>query len=141
MPPGGYPGIRLPHDVRRFVARHPINSLSIEELYEERDYWATSFRLEGFQSTGAEGRTAAEVGMRQVLRYGGIGLAVAGIPASFVAWPIGLGLAIAGLLVTGSQEIYAFQDRRREGAALANVKPSLDRWEAVEAEIAERRKK
>ena len=136
MPP---PSLFSLADIQTYIANNPVAGLNDLALVSEIEHWQRLLEAQRhFELSKSENMLAKSE--RRVLRWGGLTISLAGIPACFAILPIGLAVSIAGAGITVYGEFKQWRERRRRNATMEPVQLAIDRREALISELMRRTK-
>jgi hypothetical protein len=135
MPEHQFPPLRdNPEEIREFANRHPVAAIVAEDLRLEIEYWQRLLEARrDIELTRA--RNPAAIYERRLLRWGGLVMALAGIPACFAAPVIGLPIAVVGACLTVYDVVKQLVKDGRSRASTEAVDAAVARREALIAEF------
>jgi hypothetical protein len=128
------PGSRDADEIRAYIAGNPVTGLSASAIRDELYHW--SQQLESWNDQEIQ-RTENRLRKREaaIMRWGGLGLAIVGIPACFAIPPVGLTVAITGAGITIYSVIKEELERRRKAKLDEPADLAADRTKALIGEL------
>lgn len=97
----------------RYCEENPVDQLSDVDLKREAVYWRLVLAFE-YPLDQSPNEVRKNAGNKKITGAG-IAIAVASVPVSFIAWPIGLPVALIGLGITSYSAIVGHKDRKEAG--------------------------
>ena len=129
-----YPDINNPEEIRRFFSENPVDTLSPEEISREIDHWRITFVYEK-HTHSQQNQSFGKRASKQTVRWGGITIALVGIPVAFAVWPIGLCVSLAGAGVTLYGEYSSHREDMRKEERDNKLEPIVTRREKLIARL------
>ncbi len=125
--------------IRGYFSDHAIEGLTDDELDDEAEHWEEQLDAEAKRKNAAD-RSPATRRRYRVLRWGGLGTAILGVPAAFAAPVIGVPIALAGLGVAVYGEVTGQKERRAKAKRNERLRLVKDRLRQLIRETRRRRR-
>lgn len=123
-----------PDEIREFADHHPVADMAVDDLGVEIEYWRRMLEARrDIELTRT--RNPIRIFERRFLRWGGVLIALAGLPACFLAPIIGFPIAVAGACLTIYDVSKQVRGDRSSRTSAAAVDVAVTRREALIDEV------